>query len=32
VRIHDVIPNLVLDVGNLTGDLEVREILLDRRV
>jgi len=31
VRIDDVVPDLVLDVGRLSGDLEVREILLNRR-
>ena len=31
MRIHDVVPDLVFDVGGLSGDLEVREILLNRR-
>jgi hypothetical protein len=31
VRIDDVVAYLVLDVGNLTGDLEVRDLLLRQR-
>jgi hypothetical protein len=30
--IDDVIPDLVLDVGDLTSDLEVRDLLLNPRI
>ena len=30
MRIYDVVTDLVIDVGDLTGDLEVRDLLLHR--